>query len=77
MDRRLEDLKKNLTTPDHYTNHDAEEPGAIRGAAATDAGRRVRNRPGRATKRICHLQTSTVFNFVPMDGGHKASAPET
>src|SRR5205085_2248948 len=55
--------------PDHYTNHDAEEPGAIVELGATEAGEKVRV-SRRATE--ADLLIYLNVNFVPMDGGHKS-----
>src|SRR6267154_4880413 len=55
--------------PDHYTNHDAEEPGAIVELGSTDAGEKVRI-SRRATE--ADLLIYLNVNFVPMDGGHKS-----
>src|SRR6266446_5832243 len=55
--------------PDHYTNHDAEEPGAIVELGSTDAGEKVRiSRRAAEADLLIYLNV----NFVPMDGGHKS-----
>ena len=55
--------------PDHYTNHDAEEPGAIVELGSTDAGEKVRiSRRAVEADLLIYLNV----NFVPMDGGHKS-----
>jgi hypothetical protein len=55
--------------PDHYTNHDAEEPGAIVELGSTDAGEKVRiSRRATEADLVIYLNV----NFVPMDGGHKS-----
>jgi hypothetical protein len=59
----------NAYYPDHYTNHDAEEPGAIVELGATEAGEKVRiSRRATEADLIIYLNV----NFVPMDGGHKS-----
>src|SRR3954454_7920855 len=55
--------------PDHYTNHDAEEPGGIVELGTTEAGEKVRI-SRRATE--ADLVVYLNVNFVPMDGGHKS-----
>src|SRR6267154_5143143 len=55
--------------PDHYTNHDAEEPGAFVELGSTDAGEKVRiSRRATEADLVIYLNV----NFVPMDGGHKS-----
>ena len=55
--------------PDHYTNHDAEEPGAIAELGTTEAGEKVRiSRRATEADLVIYLNV----NFVPMDGGHKS-----
>ena len=55
--------------PDYYTNHDAEEPGAIVELGTTDAGEKVRiSRRAVEADLVIYLNV----NFVPMDGGHKS-----
>ena len=55
--------------PDHYTNHDAEEPGAIAEVGTTEAGEKVRiSRRATEADLVIYLNV----NFVPMDGGHKS-----
>ncbi len=55
--------------PDHYANHDAEEPGGITELGVTDQGERVRiNRRAVDADLVIYLNV----NFVPMDGGHKS-----
>src|SRR5438132_1550037 len=55
--------------PDRYTNHDAEEPGAIVEVGTSEAGEKVRI-SRRATE--ADLLIYLNVNFVPMDGGHKS-----
>src|SRR5438067_3466308 len=55
--------------PDRYTNHDAEEPGAIVELGTTEAGEKVRiSRRAVEADLVIYLNV----NFVPMDGGHKS-----
>ncbi len=55
--------------PDHYVNHDAEEPGGIVELGLTDAGERVRiSKKAADADLVIYLNV----NFVPMDGGHKS-----
>lgn len=55
--------------PDHYGNHDAEEPGGIAELGVTELGERVRiNRRAVEADLVLYLNV----NFVPMDGGHKS-----
>src|SRR3989442_13685749 len=55
--------------PDRYTNHDAEEPGAIVEVGTTEAGEKVRiSRRAAEAALLIYLNV----NFVPMDGGHKS-----
>ncbi len=55
--------------PDHYTNHDAEEPGGIVELGTTEAGEKVRiSRRATEADLVIYLN----INFVPMDGGHKS-----
>jgi hypothetical protein len=55
--------------PDRYTNHDAEEPGAIVELGTTEAGEKVRiSRRAAEADLLIYLNV----NFVPMDGGHKS-----
>ncbi|MFL5419405.1 MAG: lactate racemase domain-containing protein, partial [Myxococcales bacterium] len=59
----------NAYYPDHYTNHDAEEPSAIVELGATEAGEKVRiSRRATEADLVIYLNV----NFVPMDGGHKS-----
>src|SRR2546422_213651 len=55
--------------PDRYTNHDAEEPGAIVEVGTTEAGEK-----GRISRRAAEADLLIYLNvnFVPMDGGHKS-----
>lgn len=55
--------------PEHYGNHDAEEPGGIVELGTTAAGERVRiSRRAAEADLVIYLNV----NFVPMDGGHKS-----
>src|SRR5438874_10837211 len=55
--------------PDRYTNHDAEEPGAIVELGETEAHEKVRiSRKATEADLVIYLNV----NFVPMDGGHKS-----
>ncbi len=59
----------NAYYPDHYTNHDAEEPGAIVELGTTETGEKVRiSRRAVEADLVIYLNV----NFVPMDGGHKS-----
>ena len=55
--------------PDHYFNHDAEEPGGIVELGETDAHEKVRiSKKAVDADLVIYLNV----NFVPMDGGHKS-----
>jgi hypothetical protein len=55
--------------PEHYTNHDAEEPGGIVELGTTEVGEKVRiSRRAAESDLLIYLNV----NFVPMDGGHKS-----
>ena len=55
--------------PEHYTNHDAEEPGGIVELGETDQKEKVRiSRRAAEADLVIYLNV----NFVPMDGGHKS-----
>jgi hypothetical protein len=55
--------------PSRYTNHDAEEPGAIVELGTTEVGEKVRiSRRAVEADLLIYLNV----NFVPMDGGHKS-----
>ncbi len=69
MKRMVGEKIFNAYYPDHYFNHDAEEPGGITELGKTEAGERVRvNRRAVEADLVIYLNV----NFVPMDGGHKS-----
>ena len=69
MKRMVGEKIFNAYYPDHYTNHDAEEPGGIVELGVTDAGERVRiSKKAVDADLVIYLNV----NFVPMDGGHKS-----
>ena len=69
MKRMVGERIFNQYYPDHYTNHDAEEPGGIVELGETSALEKVRiSRRAAEADLLIYLNV----NFVPMDGGHKS-----